>query len=264
MTGSEESSMIEFIKKLAWEAGEICLQGSVSMTSENLKFKSERDLVTIADTKVENHIVERIKKRFPDHGLIGEETGVSRQESEHCWIIDPIDGTVSYFHGQPYYSVSIAYQQAERTQAGVVYAPALGQMFTAEHGRGAWLNNQTRLSVSKTDTLINALMATGFACLRAGRERNNLYYLNKILPQIRDIRRCGSAAIDLAYVAAGKVDAFWEMDLHLYDIAAGVLLVEEAGGTVTDMQGNDNYPDSGLVASNGYLARDLLTLLTES
>ena len=256
--------MIEFIKKLAWEAGEICLQESASITSENLRFKSERDLVTSVDTKVEDHIIESIKKRFPDHGLIGEETGESKRESEHCWIIDPIDGTVSYFHGQPYYSVSIAYQQGGRTQAGVVYAPALGQMFTAEREKGAWLNNQTRLHVSKTNSLINALMATGFACLRAGRKRNNLYYLNKILPQIRDIRRCGSAAVDLAYVAAGKVDAFWEMDLNLYDIAAGVLLVEEAGGSVTDMQGKENYPYSGIVASNGYLSKDLLALLAET
>ena len=256
--------MIEFIKKLAWEAGEICLQESSSMTSDNLRFKSERDLVTSADTKVEDHIVESIQKRFPDHDLIGEETGVSNRGSDHCWIIDPIDGTVSYFHGQPYYSVSIAYQRGGRTQAGAVYAPALGQMFTAEREKGAWLNNQMRLHVSETNTLINALMATGFACLRAGRKRNNLYYLNKILPKIRDIRRCGSAAIDLAYVAAGKVDAFWEMDLNLYDIAAGVLLVEEAGGNVTDMHGNTDYPQSGLVASNGHLEKDLLALLSES
>ncbi len=264
MKGSEIKSKVEFIKKLAWEAGEICLQEAALITSENLHFKSERDLVTSVDTKVEEHIVESIKKRFPDHDLIGEETGVSRHGSGHCWIIDPIDGTVSYFHGQPYYSVSIAYQLEGKTRAGAVYAPALGQMFTAEYGKGAWLNNRTRLHVSQTDTLINAVMATGFACLRAGRERNNLYYLNKILPQIRDIRRCGSAAIDLAYVAAGKFDAFWEMDLNLYDIAAGVLLVEEAGGRVTDMQGSDNYPHSGVVASNGYLARDLLSLLADS
>lgn len=256
--------MIDFIKKLAWDAGEICLQESSGITSENLRFKSERDLVTNVDTKVEEFILAGIKKRFPEHDFIGEETGVDTQGSEHCWIIDPIDGTVSYFHGQPYYSVSIAYQQSGVTKAGAVYAPALGQMFTAERGKGAWLNNKDRLCVSKTDTLINALMATGFACLRAGREPNNLYYLNKILPKIRDIRRCGSAAIDLAYVAAGKVDAFWEMDLNLYDIAAGVLLVEEAGGIVTDMQGGDNYPHSGLVASNGHLAKDLVKMLAES
>jgi len=261
---NEVDCMIDFIKKLALEAGEICLQESAGITSENLRFKSERDLVTSVDTKVEEHILAGIKRRFPRHDLIGEETGVDKQGSEHCWIVDPIDGTVSYFHGQPYYSVSIAYQQNGVIKAGAVYAPALGQMFTAERGKGAWLNNTDRLCVSKTNTLINALMATGFACLRAGRVPNNLYYLNKILPQIRDIRRCGSAAIDLAYVAAGKVDAFWEMDLNLYDIAAGVLLVEEAGGIVTDMQGGDEYPHSGLVASNGRLAQDLLNMFAEN
>lgn len=254
--------MIEFIKKLAWESGEICLRESTEITKENLSFKSERDLLTSVDTQVEQYIVSRIKERFPDHDLIGEETGENKQGSEHCWIIDPIDGTVSYFHGQPYYSVSIAYQQKGITEAGVVYAPALGQMFTAERGHGAWLNNSTRLAVSTTDTLINALMATGFACLRAGRKKNNLHYLNKILPQIRDIRRCGSAAIDLAYVAAGKVDAFWEMDLNIYDVAAGVLLVKEAGGSITDMQGTDDYPESGIVATNGFMSKELLALLT--
>ena len=253
--------MLDFINNLAREAGEICMRESAEMTSERLDFKSARDLVTDADKKVEEHIITAISRSFPDHGLVGEETGVHGGQSEHRWIIDPIDGTVSYFHGQPYYSVSIAYQYQGSTRAGVVYAPALRQMFSAEYGGGAWLNGTRKISVSTTDTMINSLLATGFACLRAGREPNNLYYLNRVLPQIRDIRRCGSAAIDLAYVAAGKLDGFWEMDLNFYDIAAGVLLVEEAGGQVADFHGGNRYPDQGVVATNGHITEHLLELL---
>lgn len=255
--------MLEFLKNIALEAGEICLQEATEMNASRLNFKSVRDLVTDADRKVEEHIISAIASHFPDHGLVGEETGVQGEESKHRWIIDPIDGTVSFFHGQPYFSVSIAYQHEGKTRAGVVYAPALKQMFSAEHGGGAWLNDTEKISVSSTDTMIHALMGTGFACLRAGREPNNLYYLNKVLPQIRDFRRCGSAAIDLAYVAAGKLDGFWELDLNLYDIAAGVLLVEEAGGQVMDFLGGQDYPGRGIVATNGILSQQLLALLED-
>jgi myo-inositol-1(or 4)-monophosphatase len=262
MTPDGGASMIEFMKKLAFDAGEICLKESEQLSADDLDFKGTRDLVTVVDRKVEDFIVEAIVGRFPDHDIIGEETGSTDRGSDHCWIIDPIDGTTSYFHRQPFYSVSIAYRKGGKTEAGVVYAPALGQMFTAVRGEGAWLNN-SRLAVSGTTEMINAVLATGFACLRAGREPNNLHYLAKILPRIRDIRRCGSAAIDLAYVAAGKVDGFWEMDLNIYDIAAGVLLVEEAGGIVSDMEGGGDYPASGIVATNGKITEDLLGCLNK-
>jgi myo-inositol-1(or 4)-monophosphatase len=253
--------MLEFIKKLARDAGEICLRQSTELSRKDLHFKGTRDLVTVVDRMVEDFIIQEISTHFPGHSIIGEETGTTDHGPDHCWIIDPIDGTTSYFHKQPFYAVSIAYQHKGVTQAGVVHAPALGQMFSAERNKGAWLNDTTSLTVSRTDAMINAVFATGFACLRAGREPNNLYYLNIVLPRIRDIRRCGSAAIDLAYVAAGKVDGFWEMDLNIYDIAAGVLLVEEAGGVVTDMKGGDDYPLSGVVASNGRITAELLDCL---
>ncbi len=253
--------MIEFMKKLAWDAGEICLQESAQLSADDLEFKGLRDLVTVVDAKVEDFVIAAILEKFPDHDIIGEETGITDHGNDHRWIIDPIDGTTSYFHGQPFYSVSIALQYKKITQAGVVYAPALGQLFTAVRGEGAWLNGATRLSVSPATAMINAVLATGFACLRAGREPNNIHYLTKVLPHIRDIRRCGSAAIDLAYVAAGKLEGFWEMDLNIYDIAAGVLLVEEAGGIVTDMSGGNEYPVRGIVAANKKIAGDLLDLL---
>ncbi len=253
--------MLEFIKKIARDAGEICLRESKGLRREDLHFKGIRDLVTGVDRMVENFIIKEITARYPEHNIIGEETGTTDHGADHSWIIDPIDGTTSYFHNQPFYAVSIAYQHHGVTQAGVVHAPALGQMFSAARQKGAWLNDTVPLSVSRTDTMINAVLATGFACLRAGREPNNLYYLNIVLPRIRDIRRCGSASIDLAYVAAGKVDGFWEMDLNIYDIVAGVLLVEEAGGVVSDMKGGNEYPLAGVVASNGRITGDLLDCL---
>jgi len=256
--------VIDFMKKLAWNSGEICLEEAEHLSISDLDFKGKRDLVTVVDKRVEKYVVDEITAIYPDHDIIGEETGKTNKESRSRWIIDPIDGTTSYFHKQPYYAVSIAYQEENETIAGVVFAPALGQMFTAVKGEGAFLNGNSRLSVSSTDELINSVLATGFACLRAGREPNNLVYLQKILPHIRDFRRCGSAAIDLAYVAAGKVDGFWEMDLNIYDIAAGVLLVEEAGGQVADMSGGNHFPEDGIVASNSLLFEQILVNLSGS
>ncbi len=256
--------MIEFIEKIAKEAGKICLRSAVTMSEEKMEFKGIRDLVTTADREVESFLVSEIRALYPDHRIIGEEggtrEGTGHGECRECgeWIIDPIDGTVSFFHGQPYYSISIAYREQGVLQAGVVYAPALGQLFSAQRGKGAFLNGTERLQVSSVSSMINAVLATGFACLRAGREPNNLIYLNRILPQIRDIRRCGSAALDLAYVAAGKVDGFWEMELNLYDVAAGVLLVEEAGGRVRDMRGGTDFPQEGIVAGNNFVMEQLL------
>lgn len=257
----EGNSVLEFIKKISQEAGEICLANAEKITVDDLDFKGTRDLVTVIDKEVEAYIVKRINTAYPEHDIVGEETGYTDKGDDNCWVIDPIDGTTSYFHRQPYYSVSIAYQFRGVTEAGVVNAPALGQIFSAQRGGGAYLNDIHKLSVSSTDTLINAVLATGFACLRAGRKINNLHYLAKILPEIRDIRRCGSAAVDLAYVAAGKVDGFWEMDLNIYDIAAGVLLVEEAGGKVCDMKGGNNYPVDGIVASNSSLHHNIVSIL---
>ncbi len=256
--------MIEFIQDLARQAGEICLAESQGLTGADLDFKGSRDLVTVVDKKVEDFIIGAIANRYPQHDVLGEETGTLRRQGEYRWIIDPIDGTTSYFHRQPFFSVSIALEHRGRLEAGVVYGPALGQMFSAVRGQGAWLNGNRKLSVSSTTVMIDTVLATGFACLRAGREPNNLHYLAKILPEIRDFRRCGSAALDLAYVAAGKVDGFWEMDLNIYDIAAGVLLVQEAGGIVTDMQGGNEYPRKGIVAANTRAIHDRMIHIFQS
>jgi myo-inositol-1(or 4)-monophosphatase len=254
--------MINFLKKLAVDAGRICLEGSEHLSASDVEYKSPRDLVTVVDKRVEDYLITEIKKVYPDHAFIGEETGRSETGSDCCWIIDPIDGTTSYVHGQPFYSVSIAFAKGGELQAGVVHAPALGQLFSAEKGKGAELNDRG-IRVSATERMRESVIATGFACLRAGWKRNNMVYLNRIMPAIRDIRRCGSAAVDLAYVAAGKFDGFWELNLNIYDIAAGVLLVGEAGGTVCDFAGGSAYPEAGIVATNGRITDELMTFLVD-
>lgn len=249
--------MLDFIREIIVAAGDMCRRGQQFLEDVQIDFKGPKDLVTDVDREVERFLVRTIKERFPDHDIIGEEDGTQLSGSEYCWIIDPIDGTTSFCHGQPFFAVSIGLRRWTELVAGGVFAPMLDQLFLAERGSGAMLNERP-ITVSACTRLDASVLATGFACLRAGMTHNNLRYVNDLLPHIRDIRRCGSAALDLAYVAAGKVDGFWELNLNWYDIAAGVLLVTEAGGTVSDFFGGSTYPESGIVASNGFIADALL------
>lgn len=253
--------MISFLKTLIIRAGEKCLAAQQTLTPEDVEFKNRKDLVTQADKQVEDFLVREIRTRFPDHGILGEETGRTGNGRDYLWIIDPIDGTTSFFHGQPFYSVSIALARKNEIILGAVNAPVLNQLFLAERGSGALLNGAP-IRVSDTTSLVDSVMATGFACLRAGAEPNNLVHFNRIVPRLRDIRRFGSAAIDLSYVACGKLDGFWEMNLNIYDIAAGSLIVEEAGGRVADFNGMAAYPENGIVAANDALCNRLIDQLS--
>lgn len=254
--------MLNFIIDLAREAGEICVRESVSLGTVAVEQKGIRDLVTAVDKKVERFLRERITAKFPDHAFIGEEEGSSGDINGNCWVIDPIDGTTSFIQGLPGYAVSIAYREQGVTKAGVVYAPVLNQLFSAERGGGTKLNGK-EVAVSSRDKLADSVLATGFACLRKPQQRNNIGYFNAILPRIMDFRRMGAAAIDLAYVACGKIDGYWELNLNEYDIAAGVLLVEEAGGQICDFAGGRNIPSGGIVATNGRLTGQLLEIIRE-
>ena len=236
--------MLDFIETLLESAGKLCRQG-------------------LQQDRVENHVIKHIRSHYPEHDIIGEETGSHLSGSPYQWIIDPIDGTTSYFHRQPYFSVSIGVKKNGIAVYGGVYAPLLGQMFLAERGNGATLNGNP-IKVSGSMKLVDSVLATGFACVRGELEHNNLVYFTRIVPHIRDIRRCGSAALDLAYVACGKYDGFWELNLNEYDIAAGVLLVREAGGNVFDFAGGSRYPESGIIATNGRIDGELLPLFPES
>ena len=244
--------MISFVKRLAVQAGQICLKEQNTITSNDITHKNPKDLVTKTDKKVEAFIIAAIENAFPGHGILGEETGHNSQESPYLWIIDPIDGTTSFIHGQPFYGVSIALEKDGELILGAVYAPVFDQLFYGEKGRGAFLNDSP-IQVSGTHQMINAVMATGFACLRAGLKPNNLGHFNHIVPQLRDIRRYGSAAMDLCYLAWGRLDGFWEMNLNIYDIAAGALILTEAGGKITDFTGGNRFPQKGVAAANPLL-----------
>ena len=252
--------MLEFIKNIAEEAGNRLLAFSGNFDTGELQFKSARDLVTVYDKQTEEFIVGEILKRYPDHAIFAEESGKSENSGEYCWIIDPIDGTTSFVHQQPFYSISIALQKAGETVLGLVYAPKMGEMFWAEKGRGAFMNDSP-VKVSSSDKLINSVLATGFACLRAGMKENNLAAFCRIAPEIRGIRRYGSAALDLAYTACGKLDGFWELNLKPYDVAAGIIILQEAGGQVTDFKGEANFPEQGIVATNKFIHNELLSLI---
>ncbi len=253
-------TILSFIKSLALEAGTVCKTAQTQLRPDHLEFKGVKDLVTETDKRVEAFLTDRIRSRFPDHCILAEESGTREGASLYRWVIDPIDGTTSFYHGQPFYAISIALEYDGNTRLAVVHAPALGHLFHAVLGRGAFLNDQP-IQVSSAQTLTEAVMATGFACLRSGLTPNNLVHFNRIVPQLRDIRRFGSAAVDLCYVACGRLDGFWEMNLNLYDVAAGILMVTEAGGVVCDFSGHDHYPEQGIVAANALLSRRLVEQL---
>ena len=250
------SQYSEFIKLLAFDAGQLSLEAYSRLTNDDIEFKSAKDLVTAADRKVENFIIAAIKKEFPGHAVFGEETGRSGS-SDFCWIIDPIDGTASFVHELPFYSVSIALYHKEEPLVAAVYGPRLNELFHAAKGQGAFLGER-KLHVSKRGKLIEAMLCTGFACIRSNLPKNNLPYFERLVKRCRGMRRHGSAALDLCYVAAGRLDAFWELNLKPYDYAAGVLILQEAGGRISDFHDGTDFSGDGIVASNGLLHKQML------
>ena len=248
--------LLPFIKKLAVEAGDLSLDAYQRLTGNDIEFKSPKDLVTAADREVENFIIARITEKFPTHALFGEETGKSGN-SDYCWIIDPIDGTASFVHELPFYSISIALYYQDEPMVAAVCGPRLNELFYAAKGHGAYLGER-KLQVSSRAQLIDAMLCTGFACIRADLPKNNLPYFERMVKCSRGMRRHGSAALDLCYVAAGRLDGFWELNLKPYDYAAGILILQEAGGLISDFHGGANYSSDGIVATNGLLHQAML------
>jgi myo-inositol-1(or 4)-monophosphatase len=221
------------------------------------------DLVTEADVAVEQDIRARVARHFPSHTFLGEEagTGPAAAGADFQWIVDPIDGTTNFVHGLPLFCVSIALQIEGQVNLGVVYAPVANELFTAERGEGARLNG-ARIHVTREASLIDALLVTGFPPQAHGAHGEQVAIFGEFLARARAVRRLGSAALDLAYVAAGRFDAFWERSLHAWDVAAGTLIVEEAGGRVTGFGGDDFDPfGDQLLASNGVLHSQLIDVL---
>jgi len=251
-----DDRLIEFLCPLVEAAGRLALREARRLTPERIRRKGAKDLVTAADCRVEEFLICEIRKRYPGDAVLAEESGCQAGGSRR-WVIDPIDGTASFIHQQPFFAVSVAVEEHGRVIAGAVRAPRLRETWWAVRGGGAWCGRQ-RLTVSGQRELSDAMLATGFACLRAGWRRNNLPIFCRVAPRVREIRRFGSAAIDLAYVAAGRLDGFWELNLKPYDVAAGALLVSEAGGRITDLAGGRRWPQRGILATNGLIHHAML------
>lgn len=220
--------------------------------------KSRNDLVSEADVVIEKFLVEQIRRAYPSHAVHGEEGGDVAGD-EYRWIIDPIDGTTSFVHGQPYYSISIAVEKAGEFVLAAVNAPAMGELYEAQAGGGARLNGEP-IRVSATAQLSDSVMATGFACLRFDWVRNNLAYFNAIVPRLRDVRRYGSAALDLCYAACGRLEGFWELYLKIHDVAAGFLILSEAGGRWGDFAGGRDRLYEEVLATNGLIHEQVMRL----
>ena len=212
--------------------------------------KARHDYVTEVDKACEEEIVRQIRKFYPDHAFLGEEGG-PQGEGEAVWIVDPLDGTSNYMHGIPHFAVSIAQQVNGRTEHGVVYDVMRDEMFTASRGKGAYLN-QKRIRAASRASLENAVVATAFPFRERGMLQAYARVFQAVFAKTEDFRRAGTASLDLAYVAAGRLDAYYEIGLKPWDVAAGTLLVREAGGVVLDFVGNDNVEDSGTIVAEPY------------
>lgn len=221
--------------------------------------KSPNDFVTEVDQKVEKEIIYHIQRAYPTHAILGEESGESGEESLYQWVIDPIDGTRNFIHGFPHFAISIAVLHKGKIEHGVIYDPSRQELFTATRGKGALLNDR-RIRVSGCKKLEDALLGTGFAYRYTDRNAPvPPQVLRSMLPACGDIRRAGAATLDLAYVACGRLDGFWEHGLKIWDIAAGALMVKEAGGIVCDVDGSENHLKSGnIVAANPAVIKQML------
>ena len=260
------ADILDDVTAIARGAGEIILRHFAAPIPTTLK-SSRIDIVTAADTEAEAYIVHELKARFPEHHIVGEEgggQGAPAAAAPYLWFVDPIDGTVNFASKLPHFCTSIALATPDRQPLlGVVYDPTRREMFTAVRGGGAHLNG-VPLRVTETADLIDSVITSGFPYDKHSNPDNNLKEWSAFLLKIRGERRLGSAALDLSYIAAGRLDGYWEMDLKPWDVMAGMLLVREAGGSVTDYRGSSNpqHEDRGkYVASNGRIHDAMLQVL---
>lgn len=265
----DTQQVLQTILPIAQQAGEIVRQRYHNAHEAQLK-ASSIDIATEADRASEAYIVDALLKHFPEHHLVGEEGGGSGapiQQADYLWFIDPIDGTTNYANQIPHFCISIAMTDNQRVPlVGVIYDPTRDETYSATQGGGAQLNGEALHVSSKTD-LLQCVLASGFSYDRRSNPDNNIAQWGAMILQARGVRRMGSAALDLAYVAAGRLDGYWERALHPWDVMAGVLLVQEAGGTVTDYQGGTQpqWGDDGrYVASNGHIHAEMLRVLQQS
>jgi myo-inositol-1(or 4)-monophosphatase len=253
--------MLNTAVKAARKAGAIITRASHDIDKLNVQSKRQNDFVSEVDHAAEEALISVLHEAYPTHGFIGEESGEKNSDAEFVWVIDPLDGTTNFLHGFPQYCISIGLLHKGVPNQAVVYDPNRNELFTASKGVGAYLNDR-RLRVTKTDHLADALMGTGFPFKEIGGIDDYLRMFKNMTLNSSGIRRPGAAALDLAWVAAGRLDGFWEIGLSPWDMAAGVLLVREAGGLVGDFAGEERFMESGrIVASNGKLFAAILKVL---
>jgi myo-inositol-1(or 4)-monophosphatase len=243
------------MSEIAREAGSLLME--FFQRHVKIEYKGDADLVTEADRTSEKLILERIRKQWPSHDVIGEEGARVETGGDYRWYVDPLDGTTNFAHGFPVFCVSLGLAYQGQRKAAVVYDPTRDELFAAERGKGAVLNGET-IAVSKTPKLQQSLVATGFPSHK--RHKNpNIYFYHQLTLRSHGVRRAGSAALDLTSVAAGRLDGFWEFNLNAWDTAAGILIVEEAGGQVSGFRGEPlAITDRDVVASNGLIHGELL------
>ena len=249
--------MLNIAVKAARRAGSIINRAALDRTQLEIRAKHANDFVTQVDRAAESAIIDIIRQAYPDHAILGEESGAldgkaggraDAAKSEYRWIIDPLDGTTNFIHGFPQYCVSIGLQHRGAIEHGVIYDPAKNELFTASRGRGAFLDDR-RIRVTKCVNLKDALVGTGFPYKELSRLDIYMKHLKRIMQSAAGVRRAGAAALDLAYVAAGRLDAFWEMGLSPWDMAAGALMIQEAGGLVGDLSGEAGWLEGGDIAA---------------
>ena len=254
------ASYVETAELIAREAAALVME--FTQRRVGFELKGEHDLVTEADRASEKLIVERLRAHFPTHEIVAEEGGGHGGSSEYCWYVDPLDGTTNFAHGFPVFNVTLALEHAGELVAGVIVDPSRNEVFTAERGAGAHLNGR-RIQVSKVARLEEALAGTGFPSRR--RHQNvNVHFFYQVSMLSHGVRRPGAAALDLASIACGRLDVFWEFQLNPWDVAAGVLLIREAGGVCTDMKGGPlNLRGTHILADNGLVHDETVQLFAE-
>lgn len=257
--------MLTMAVRAARAAGTVISRATDHVADLTIESKQRNDFVSEVDRQAEHAIIDILKRAYPDHQFLGEESGDSGQaDSAYRWIIDPLDGTTNFLHGLPHYSVSIALEYQGRIELGVIYNPSNQELYTAERGGGAFLNNR-RIRVAGQRSLEGALLGTGFPFRLEQDLDAYLKTFRALHGPLAGIRRAGSAALDLAYVAAGRLDGYWEFGLRPWDIAAGVLLVREAGGVVVDPAGKDEFMTNGnLIAANPKITHAMVKAISQS
>jgi len=255
--------LINIATEAARSASKIILRYMDQMERIEITEKNINEIVTEVDILAEEEIIYHIQKAHPEHSILAEERG-HIEGNEYCWIIDPLDGTTNYVHSFPHFAISIAVKNGDKMEIGLIYDPIRNELFTAARGQGAHLNNR-RIRVSDCKKMENAVIGTGFPFKKKQQIKPYLNTFESIFLNASGLRRAGAAALDLAYVASGRLDGFWEASLKEWDMAAGTLLIQEAGGMLSDFQGEDNYLYSGnIIAGNPKIYKSLLELVKTS